>query len=273
MTTNRAKVKWASTPWGNPHDPASLTRKERHKRRTREKEDYQIGRTAIAMGSATLNEKAILQVGIKAMFDRSNHPNGIDSVGLEKGVEAMERICSGLPIDVEALADKLADLWGRSEEARSNGKDRRESRVLMDAKRRTFTLKYRYYRHIADLFRYDRPRSHFRTSLRGVSSYIDPVIVNRGDAREFQYTPGSVTKSGEIYLSSAYASIRREINVHRFGDGTLIVGWADESKYGPGAMYVLRQGAGSSIRLVIATETRNRLGKEPRMRVLRYVSK
>lgn len=255
---------WADTRWGDPAVPRKLTRKEAADRRAREREDYKIGKTTLAIGGATMNEEALLAEGIRVMFSRDNCG---DVRGIEAGIEAIEKLAADLPIDLAEIEGSLGEAWERGMDRCRDRKERDKGlsrigrwgvtdRLLMTAadtaKRDFYFSKFPFTRHTA----------RGGLIVRGVT---------RGAGSEFTLTDHGGTGEPQVLrLSPAYLSLRREINVHRYGHGTLIVGWADVPGE-PGAVYVLRTGVAFTKRLVIATDARNRLGKSPRMRVIRNV--
>ena len=255
---------WADTQWGDPAVPRKLTRKEAAEQWSREREDYRIGKTTLAIGGATMNEEALLAEGIRVMFSRDHCG---DVRGIEAGIEAIEKLAADLPIDLAEIEGLLGESW---DEGMSRCKDRKErdkglarigrwgvnDRLLMEAAN---TAKRDFY---FSKFPFPRHTSRGGLIVRGVC---------RSAGSEFTLTDHGGTGEPQVLrLSPAYLSLRREIDVHRYGHATLIVGWADIPGE-PGAVYVLRTGVGFSKRLVIAADARNRLGKSPRMRIIRNV--
>lgn len=257
---------WADTKWGDPETPRKLTRKERAAQMARDREDYKIGKTSIAIGGATLNEEALRAEAIRVAFSRDSTG---DVRGIEAGIEAIEKLCADLPIDLSEIEASLSSAF-------EDGIDDLQERKKRDQKLGRIDLwdvGERLIRRAAEACQRDYYHSRFPFPRHTSRGSLIARGTKRGGASELTLTGDNGQGDTQIlWVSPAYLSMRREINVHRYGDGTLIVGWADWPGE-PGAVYVLRTSVAFTKRLVIATDARksNRLDARPSMRVLKNV--
>jgi hypothetical protein len=258
---------WAYTPWGaGPDDTGKLTRRERAEREKRRREDYKIGLTSIAIGSATVNEDSLTAIGLRHMF--SEGPDGVR--GLEEAVEEVERLAEGLPIDIPEIERRLIDAWDAAEDRVKDRMEKRRKLKRMDHRQNTPVLIRLRISASQDCHRAIY-RSEFPTPRRVNRGSIWVMGLNRGEAGAYTITKPEEGTSQCLRIDPAFLELRREVDVYRYGPAKLVLGWADVTGE-PGAMIVLVTGPTVfDKRLVIGTDVRGRIGKPPKLRVIRNV--
>lgn len=231
--------KWAETRWGDPLAPdyeekrrAAMSKAEREEARKIEKEEYEHAKVALAMGAATLNEKALLAHGAKAMFACAHRdPNKEEGDCITVGVAAILALTQSLPIHIEDYEVKLTKLWKESHETLSD-------RVRKKRFPLTTPMIERLQTKTRSLFHRDICRSLIRFNKRGDGSFLNLYA----DYRRTE--PPTIDKGHpqKLCMGTDYFMLSLTRRCFRFGKKAMVL---REDRQNPGHYWILRHRHGS----------------------------
>lgn len=254
-------VKWKDTQWGDPLDPeyeakrkARMSRKQRLAEKQREDQEYEEAKVALAMGAATLNEKALLAHAAKAMFDcahKGSDPEEGDCIAA--GLAAIHKLVGAMPISLDQYEEKLTDLWRDGHESLS---ERVRARRFPHS-----TLHQRLSRWVERKFKRVmlRDSTGMRFTKRGASSHM---LVSA----KFQRTAPPVIDAVHPQTLEIGTDWVNEQDTTRFGRGTLVLRTDREN---PGHYWLLVHKDRTVEKKVVYVKDITKLGaKRPRYQII-----